>query len=142
MMLFPIYCSSTHGCTTFGADWLMRNSLVSIHIQVYMMTWGTKPMMRRSLDIFMARPFTHTCPEMVPYFTVPINAFRNVVLPAPLGPITAATCATYITQFGIKTIPGVCNHLMLASLMLTTPCRSAKHLVTVHRHRLAMVPTR
>ena len=23
-------------------------------------TWGTKPMMRRKLDIFMARPFTHT----------------------------------------------------------------------------------
>lgn len=49
-------------------------------------------MIRRSLDIFMARPFTQTCPEMVPYFTVPISAFRKVVLPAPLGPITAATC--------------------------------------------------
>ena len=49
-------------------------------------------MMRRSLDIFMARPFTHTWPEMVPYLTVPMRAFRKVVLPAPLGPITAATC--------------------------------------------------
>ena len=50
-------------------------------------------MMRLSLRRGMARLLTQTCPWVVPQLAVPISADSSVLLPAPLGPITAAICA-------------------------------------------------